>query len=85
MRRQDQAARHAVGDLAPEVTAHQVNACVDSGRTSGRGDNIPFVHVENVFLHLNVGIHSLEIGHMPPMRGCTSAVEKSGRSQDERA
>ncbi|MCY1242499.1 hypothetical protein D9M68_326170 [compost metagenome] len=56
VRRHDQAASHAVGRLAAEIAADQMQAEVNAGGTAGRRQHLPAIDIEHIGHHLDVRI-----------------------------
>ena len=48
VRGDNEAARDAIGDVRPEVAANEVQAQVDPRRTARRGQDRPFIDVQDV-------------------------------------
>ena len=78
MRRHNQAACDHVRDIGSVVAAHDMETEVDSGRAPGRCQDISFVHVQNVRLHVNVWKTRREPIRIAPVRRHAFAIEKAG-------
>jgi hypothetical protein len=58
-----------------------MQAQVDASCDSGRGEDVPVVHVEAVRQDVNERVLPLELACHPPVGGGRPAVEQAGRGQ----
>ncbi len=72
-----------VGHIGPVVAADDVEAEVEAGRASGRGQNVAVVEVQHPRVDVDCGIPLGELGGMGPVGGGPPAVEQSGGGQHE--
>ena len=85
MRRHDEAPRYKIRDMRAVIPTNDVQAKVDSGGAAGGGQQVAFVHVQNVGIDNDSWIPATEQGGVPPMRGRAASVEQPSRRQHEHA
>ncbi len=83
VRRHNEAAGHAVGDLGAVVAPDQVQAEVDPGRAAGAGQHRSVVHVEHVRVDPDGRVALPQQFGVPPVGGGLLAVEQAGGGQGE--
>lgn len=83
MRRDHQPPGDAIGDLGAMVTTDQMQAAIDRGGRTRRGQDIAVVDIERVPIQPDPRIGSLEFIGPGPMRRRGAAIEQAGARQDE--
>ncbi|OWK24388.1 hypothetical protein AJ87_21995 [Rhizobium yanglingense] len=78
MRRKHQTARHTVCGFCAKITAHDVQAEINAGRTARGRQDTALVHVENVRIEGDLRIARCERRDIAPMRRGTPAAQKTG-------
>ncbi len=77
-------AGRAVGDLAAVIATNEVQAQIDAGGGTRRGEHIAVVHEQHVRIDLHPGEHPLEAVGLKPMGGGRAAVEQARGGQEVR-
>ncbi|GAA3848635.1 hypothetical protein GCM10022207_07820 [Streptomyces lannensis] len=82
MGRYDRAAGNLVGDGGAVVAAHHVQAQVDAGRDTGRGQDVAVVDEQHIGVDPDPREEPLEVLGFGPVRGGGPAVEATGGRED---
>ncbi|HUZ39252.1 MAG TPA: hypothetical protein VMV17_23260, partial [Streptosporangiaceae bacterium] len=85
VRRDDHAPRDPVGDAGAVIGADEVEAGVDPGCRSRRGDDLAVVHVQDARVDPDAREPGLEQPGVTPVRGGAQPVQQPGRREHERA
>jgi hypothetical protein len=83
--RDDEAASDVVGDRGPEIAAHDMQAEIEAGSGSGRGQDVAVVDEQQVRLHVDGRKARRELVGAQPVRGGRAVVENTGFGERERA
>ena len=83
MRRQNQAARHALRRLGAVALAQEVQATVERRRHPGRGHHLAGVDVEHAGPDLDLGVRLGQLGGVGPVGGRRAPFEQARGGQHE--
>ena len=78
MRWNHEAPGNAVGGLRAEIAAHDMQAKIDAGRASGRGQDLTLVDIEHIRIKVDFRMAGCNRIGMAPMRGGAATVEQAG-------
>ena len=81
MRWNDQTARHAVGRFGAVPLAQHVQATIDSGGSTCRGQDVAVVDVEDAGIQMHLRIAPGEVLRETPVRGGPAPIQQAGLGQ----
>ncbi len=83
VRRNDESARHMIGDRGAKVAAHEVQAQIQSRGAAGGGENVPFIHIQHIGIDSNLRITAMQGLGVAPMSRRPPAIEQAGGRKHE--